>query len=153
MNREPTNLQIIQTVQGLAKNVHSFNHKFDKLNEKVDGLADNVQGLNTRVDGLADNVQDTMEAVHSLATNIDERFEQVDRRFEQVDKRLVRIESSMVTKDYLDKKLGDLKGDLISLVKKEDNKVNAFIDSAVSNRAIKKQDAKRLLAMDPFARN
>ena len=59
----------------------------------------------------------------------------------------------MVTKDYLDDKLGDLKGDLVSLIRKEDNKVNALIDAALSNKAIKEKDAKHILAIDPFARN
>lgn len=41
---------------------------------------------------------------------VDERFKNVDKRFDGVDKRLTRVEITMVTKDYLDEKMADLRG-------------------------------------------
>ena len=43
-----------------------------------------------------------------------------------VDKRLTRIESIMVTKDYLDDKLADLKGDVIAVIKGDRERDRVF---------------------------
>ena len=45
-----------------------------------------------------------------------------------VDKRLNTIESTMVTKDYLDEKLADLRGDLTILIRKEDTKLKTLVE-------------------------
>ena len=53
-------------------------------------------------------------------------FNDVDKKFEMVDKRLTRIESIMVTKDYLDDKLADLKGDVIAVIKGDRERDRVF---------------------------
>jgi len=37
-----------------------------------------------------------------------------------------KVEATMVTKDYLDDKLSDLRGDLVVLMRKEDKKLQLF---------------------------
>ena len=58
-----------------------------------------------------------------LAGMIKEQFEEVGKKFEEVNGRLGKIESNMLTKDYLDERLADLRGDLVVLTRKEDNKL------------------------------
>ncbi len=79
-----------------------------------------------------------LEAIHTLA-------EVVDRRFEK-------IESQMVTKDYLDKKLGALRGDLITLTGKVNTKLCVFVEGMVKGGSLKRKTANHILAMEPFAR-
>ncbi|HEU0050534.1 MAG TPA: hypothetical protein VFQ60_00570 [Patescibacteria group bacterium] len=76
------------------------------------------------------------EAIHDLSTQMDERFCRVDERFNGVDKRLdsldarvaglefrmTRAESQIVTKGYLDRKLGSLWGNTGAFVRKEARK-------------------------------
>lgn len=100
-----------------------------------------------------------IEAINIFANNVDGRFENMERRFEQIDKRfdglelrITRVEATMVTKSYLDDKLADLKGDMIGIIKKEDDKVNALTHAAWSNKAIKDSEAKRILSMNPLAK-
>lgn len=57
----------------------------------------------------------------------------------------------MVTKDYLDEKLGDLRGDLTVLIRKEDNKVKALVEVLVEKKVLNKTDQKKIYSLEPFA--
>lgn len=46
------------------------------------------------------------------------------------------IKSQMVTKDYLDTKLADLRGDLVVLTRKEDAKVKSLVDLLKKKKVI-----------------
>lgn len=52
--------------------------------------------------------EEILEAIHVFAEATDQRFAAVDQRF-------IKIESQMVTKDYLDEKLWDLRGDMVAM--------------------------------------
>jgi len=101
--------------------------------------------------------QDILEAVNKFATSVDKRFDGVDKRFDGVDKRfdglesrVTKIEATMVTKDYLDDKLGDLKGDIVILMRKEDRKLQYLIDILHKRKVISDQEVKQILSMQPF---
>jgi hypothetical protein len=57
----------------------------------------------------------------------------------------------MVTKDYLDEKLADLRGDLVVLIRKEDNKLKKLIDILCQHKLISSQEKKQILSLEPFA--
>jgi hypothetical protein len=69
----------------------------------------------------------------------------------KLDVRLTRVEASAVTKDYLDIKLADLRGDLVVLTRKEDNKVKSLIDILKKKKVITNSEARQVLKMEPFA--
>jgi len=101
--------------------------------------------------------KDILGAVNKFATSVDKRFDGVDKRFDGVDKRfdglesrVTKIEATMVTKDYLDDKLGDLKGDLVILMRKEDRKLQSLIDILYKRKVISAQEVKQILSMQPF---
>jgi hypothetical protein len=58
----------------------------------------------------------------------------------------------MVTKDYLDDKLADLRGDLVVMMRKEDTKVIKLIDILAKRNIISETEAKEILSMEPFAK-
>ena len=75
-----------------------------------------------------------MEAINDFSTNVDERFARVDQRFAQVDLRFAQVDhrlASMVTKDYLDDKLANLRADLVILARKGNQKLTELIDGLV----------------------
>lgn len=80
----------------------------------------------------------------------DEGMEGINTRFGKVEARLDTIESAMVTKDYLDEKLGDVKGDIIVEVRHEDKKLTALIEVLRSRNVISTDEAKNILGMKPF---
>ena len=89
------------------------------------------------------NNNEVLEAIHDLATQMDIRFETVGRD-------ITAIKATMVTKEYLDDKLSDLKGDLVVLMRKEDRKVSALVDVLRVKQVLSDEEAKRILTMEPF---
>ena len=81
---------------------------------------------------------------------INDFADHVEKRFDGVESRLDKVESTMVTKDYLDDKLADLRGDLVVLMRKEDKKVMALIDILKERKLITDDDVKKIMAMEPF---
>ncbi|MCX6745491.1 MAG: hypothetical protein NTX00_00560 [Candidatus Parcubacteria bacterium] len=69
-----------------------------------------------------------------------QRFDGIENRFEGVETRLNRIESQMVTKSYLDDKLADLEGGVISKLRKEDEKVNRIISLLKKHKVVPQAD-------------
>ncbi|MDD4900633.1 MAG: hypothetical protein PHS62_00770 [Patescibacteria group bacterium] len=81
-----------------------------------------------------------------------DRFDKVDQRFNKLEGRMEKIEATMVTKDYLDEKLADLRGDLVVLTRKEDNKVCKLIAVLKRRKVISEAEEKEILSMEPFAK-
>ncbi|NQU99316.1 MAG: hypothetical protein HQ538_01135 [Parcubacteria group bacterium] len=55
-------------------------------------------------------------------------------------------------KDHVDEKLGELKGDLVILTKKEDKKLLFLVKILKDKNIIDDKDVKALLNMEPFPR-
>ena len=83
---------------------------------------------------------------------IGEFSSRVDERFDKLEGRVGRIEATMVTKDYLDEKLADLRGDLVVLMRKEDTKVVKLIEILKRRKIITEIEEKEILSMEPFAK-
>lgn len=71
--------------------------------------------------------------------------------FDELKRVVTQIQATMVTKDYLDEKLADLRGDLVVLMRKEDTKLKALIGLLKRKNVISEGDEKQLLTMEPFA--
>lgn len=111
-------------------------------------------------------IQDVLDVLHTFSGNVDERFDRVDKRFGEMDERLSdmderfgemdgrlgQMRAVMVTKDYLDTKLADLRGDLITITRKGNTKFSALIDELVDSKQMDQNVAAKLLAMEPFPR-
>ena len=54
------------------------------------------------------------EVAKVIEDNVDPRFDAIDERFERLEGRVGKIEATMVTKDYLDDKLGKLRGEFVA---------------------------------------
>ncbi len=94
--------------------------------------------------------EEGFEKVEEKFEKVEERFEKVEERFERVDERLNRIENQMVTKDYLDDKIEDLRGDLILKLKKEDEKFNLLVEVLLDKKVVSKKDVARIDAIAVF---
>jgi hypothetical protein len=87
--------------------------------------------------------EEILDAIGTFAEQVDIRFDAVDRRFEK-------IESQMVTKSYLDDKLGDLKGDMVVMLRKEDQKVNRLVGVLAEKGALTSVETRDVLSFRPF---
>jgi len=93
-----------------------------------------------------------IEVINEFSSRVDERFDKVDKRFDNLEGRVGKIEATMVTKDYLDEKLADLRGDLVVLMRKEDTKVGKLIEILKRRKVITEIEVKEILSMEPFAK-
>ena len=60
------------------------------------------------------------------------------------------IKSEMVTKDYLDDKLADLRGDMVVLTRKEDTKFNSLVSLLNQKEIISDEEKSKIESMEPF---
>ena len=60
------------------------------------------------------------------------------------------LTSNMVTKDYLDEKLADLRGDFVVLTRKEDQKLKQLVEILRSKNVLDDSEVKKLFTMEPF---
>jgi|GEM_PF-1969508 len=72
--------------------------------------------IRSEIDDLAMAVKSGFDGVDRRFDKVDVRLNKVDKRIDKIDKRLIRTEAMMVTKDYLDDRLADLKGDVIAII-------------------------------------
>lgn len=84
-----------------------------------------------------------LEAIGEFSSKVDERFVSIEDR-------LSKIESSMVTKDYLDDRLLNMKGDMVVMMRKEDEKVKTLVQILKQKNLLNDSEAKLILALEPF---
>lgn len=118
------------------------------LHKSIDLLSADLQDFKQE---MRNGFRDVFEAMHLFAESVDNRFDEVRGDIEDLQVRTVRIESTMVTKDYLDEKMGDLRGDMTVLIRKEDNKVKALVEVLVEKNVLNQNDQKRIFSLEPFA--
>jgi len=104
-------------------------------------------------------INDVMEAVNEVRQVVDflkdnaathDDIDRLDTRMDSMEGRMDSMEAKMVTKDYLDDKLADLRGDLVVLTRKEDIKVRTLVEIMLGKQLISKEEANKVLAMEPF---
>jgi len=93
-----------------------------------------------------------LEAISEFSSHIDKQYGNLKFEIVGIKKEIVGIKTLMVTKDYLDEKLGDLRGDLVVLMRKEDTKVGKLIEILKRRKVITEIEEKEILSMEPFAK-
>lgn len=107
--------------------------------------------------------KDILEAVNTFAENVQGQLNDIkddigtlksDVGTLKSDMRWVKatINTQMVTKDYLDEKLGLNKGELVVAIKNEDNKVDKTIGKLHDKKIFNKEESEELIAIKPFSR-
>ena len=93
-----------------------------------------------------------LEAINEFSTHVDQQHESLKSEIGDIKKEVGSIKALMVTKDYLDEKLADLRGDLVVLMRKEDTKVVKLIEILKRRKVITEIEEKEILSMEPFAK-
>lgn len=74
----------------------------------------------------------------------------VNPQFGKMRTEIDEIKAQMVTKDYLDDKLADLRGDLVVLMRKEDTKLIELVKTLQDKNILAEDEVKRIMEMEPF---
>src|SRR3989339_346624 len=80
-------------------------------------------------------LEEILMAVNASADKTEEQFcemrkqfGEVNERLDGLDTRVGHLENQMVTKDYLDQKLADRQGSAVSMIRREDEKVDTLVN-------------------------
>ena len=109
-----------------------------------------VNEASTKTEKRLQGIENRLDTMNGRMDKIDGRMDKIDGRMDKIDGRMDKIESTMVTKDYLDEKLADLKGDITIELRGEDRKLAALVDILRTRQVITNDDAKQILSMKPF---
>lgn len=103
-----------------------------------------LQDILETVTFIKDNAV-TKEEFDLRLGGVESRLDGVESRLDGVEQRLTKVEAVMVTKDYLDDKLADLKGDLIVKQRKIESRIDTLV-TMLSNRKVLEQTDVKLLS-------
>ncbi|MFH0956149.1 MAG: hypothetical protein V1801_02990 [Candidatus Falkowbacteria bacterium] len=91
-----------------------------------------------------------LDAINNFFSNVDGKINSVQSEIKEMKSDIGWIKSNMVTKDFLDDKLADLRGDLVVLMRKEDTKLLKLLDILKERKLISPEEATAVLSMEPF---
>ncbi|MFA4954569.1 MAG: hypothetical protein WC641_04610 [Patescibacteria group bacterium] len=108
--------------------------------------------------------QEILEAIGEFAGQVDQRFDRIESEIGGMKSEIggmkteigsmksdiVSIKATMVTKSYLDDKLADLKGDMVSMLRKEDQKVNRLVCVMAGKGSLTSTETRDVLSFRPF---
>lgn len=102
---------------------------------------------------MEDNAkQEILEAIHDFADQVDRRFERLESDVSTLKSDMTSVKSQMVTKDYLDRRIANLRGELVVLTRKENVKLSTLVEELVTEGSLARKTADFILAMEPFAK-
>ena len=133
--------------------------------EAIGSIAGQTHELKKDTQELKEGRNEILEAIQAFAEQVDSRFNNIESEMGSMKidigtlksdvgtlkSRVTSIESQMVTKDYLDNKLADLRSDLIVLTRKENTKLSVLVEELVVTKSLSRKSADRILLMEPFS--
>jgi len=132
--------ELNQAVSGLATK--------DELNQAVNTLAVKTQG---QIDEVLEAINIFADETHQEFSNIKTEISGMKGEFGEIKERLTSVEMRGVTKEYLDDKLSDLRGDLVVMTRKEDIKLKTLVTVLKKKEVIDSNDAEKVYSLEPFA--
>ena len=130
MGRKLTLEDVVEVIQAFSENVDK---RFETIDERFEAIDMKFEAVDKRFD------------------EIDKQFKAIDIRFDGIEGRLGNVEKSMVTKEYLDEKMTELRFDMNVHYKKNDKKFTALVDELSKRNVIPVSAAKRILAIDSYS--
>lgn len=111
----------------------------DAINEYASRIEGDISSLKSDVGSLKDDVGSLKGDMSSLKTDMSSLKSEV-----------IAMKALMVTKDYLDDKLADLRGDILTVIRKEDRRVTTLVEILQEKNVLSRDEALKLQAMQPL---
>ncbi len=92
------------------------------------------------------NNKEILEAINVFSSDNDKQLHSIKNKLQKIENKT----NALPTKDYLDEKLMNLRGDLIVLMRKEDTKLKELVKILKDKKVITTDEKKRVLSMEPF---
>jgi len=126
------------TLDDVLEAINSF---ADHTEERFYNLSNEIVGIKKDVGSLKQDVGSLKQDVGSLKQDVGSLKLKVGS-----------IQAQMVTKSYLDDKLADLRGDLISNDRKQDKKIDFLTRTLESKKVLTAKEADAIISLSPFPR-
>jgi len=130
--------------------------------ELLKAILESRQLSDARIDKVETNLRDElMEVILDLRDAMIGQFNKIDNKFSEIDDKFIRLENQLRTeirrseantRDFVDKRIYELRGDLISLLKKGDQRVVKMVDVFKNKKTLTAQEAKEIMSIEPVAR-
>lgn len=124
----------------------SVKEQFDHIDDRFDGLEKRMDNLEVKVDNLEVRFDNLEVRFDNLEVKVDNLKVKVDK----LDNRVGKLESGMVTKDYLDEKIADLKGDLIVKGRQESQRTDKIVQVLSENKLLNTKQANELADLKAY---
>lgn len=96
--------------------------------------------------------QEILEAIIGYASENDQHLQEIRDEIQGIKSEMGSMKSQMVTKDYLDDRLVDLKGDLIVLMRQGDAKLMRLVSHLACKKVISGEFENKVKSLEPFAK-
>ena len=109
------------------------------------------------LDDLAVMVKGGFDAVDHRLGSVEHRLGSVEHRLDKIEDEIVDMKSEMtsmkavmVTKEYLDDKLADLRGDILTVIRKEDSRLSTLVEILHTKKVLNEEDVSLLQRLRPL---
>ena len=93
-----------------------------------------------------------LETVNNVLHAVAAYAESTEQTLHGMKSDITSIKSTMATKDYIDRKISDLRADLVGTVRRVDEKDSALVEVLKKKNVISKGDRDDLISMSPLPR-
>ncbi len=148
-NSEPTINDVLSTINDVLNEINNFKNDVKK---DIGDVKREVSDVKREVNDIKNTIDEVLTVICVFSQEMENRLGKVDQKFDRVEAEIVTIKATMVTKEYLDDKLADMRGNLVELSRKEDSKVGALTEALFEKKVLDKKGKDYILKMGPFPR-
>lgn len=127
-----------------------FDQKLDALRvELVQAMAEGFSECASA--GQMDRVEKRLSSVEDRLAKVEEGLTRVQARTGSLEQKFSWVERNMVTKEYLDDRLGERSKKELILHKGHTNKISSFVQKLYIKGILSGKEANGILALEPFS--
>lgn len=143
---EPTLHDVLSSIHNVALSVQHLAVNFQNLGVNVQAVGVSVQNLAVTVSVIQKDQQDMLEAMHDYAKDNEERFQSIETSIKEMRQEMTKF----VTKDYLDDKLDNFRGDIMGVMSEQNEKTMSGFRLLAEKKIFSREEVKTLSLMKPF---
>ena len=140
--RQPNQPELLETIQ---RGIVQILGKLDQHDARFDKQDARFDQNEARFDEL-------VEVIGDFSHRVDERLEKLESDVGSLKSDVGSIKATMVTKEYLDEKLANVRGECVQRTRKGDEKTNMLVDELSKKKMLSAKAAKSVLILDPLTR-
>ncbi|MFH1187344.1 MAG: hypothetical protein V1688_00620 [bacterium] len=143
-------------IKNLTDEVKSSKVDIKNLTEEVKGSKVDIKNLTVGLDNLTGEVKGLRKDFEDLTEVIQESFSHIEGEITSIKETMATKEDlgklNIELRDFIDDKVDSLKDDWVFLMRKEDTKLAAVVETLHKKDIFQEKETKNILKMEPFPR-